>query len=221
MTVRPEQMLADAQQDPDPLIEKASIDELVLASGKGSVVCLASAQTRVASASPKLTDKEMDLLKKRLNRTSYKDQAILVSPVRVNYRSWALYDVNKDVQQDCYDFADDDSECDKMDPDDNGYNVKMVQRWDPKKYVIKPALISFNIATYYRGLNTMPPDDERLLNFKEDLKVRLAQQKIHEYRDAKIDCGLNTYAQVEYWICSETKGMFLPKCQDGVTKQRD
>jgi hypothetical protein len=221
MTVRPEQMIADAQQAPDPLIEKANIDELILASGKGSVVCLDSADKRRASAPENLNEEEMKQLSTRLSRPGYRDQAILVSPVRVNYRSWALYDVDKGVQQECYDWADDDSQCDKMDPDDNGYNVKMVQKWDPNKYILKPALISFNIATYYRGLNGMSPDDPRAIHFEEDLKRTLAASKIHEYKDAKVDCALNTYGQVDYWICSETKGLFLPKCQDGFTKNTD
>ena len=216
-TVRTEQMLQDAIQPPDPLIEKASVDEILLASGKGSVVCLESAQKRVEAVAVQLTEGERTQLAARLSQPSYKDQAILVSPVRVNYRSWAIYDVDQGVEADCRAYARNPSDCNKMDPDGNGWNVKKVEKWDPNKYIIRPALISFNIATYYRGLGSMSPTDERGINFKKDLTTRLAAQKIHEYTDAKVDCALNTYGFNEYWLCTESR-TFLPKCQDGYTK---
>lgn len=226
-TTRTEYMLDKRTQAPDTLIERATTDEIIWATQKGSVVCLPEVKKRIDQQATKLSEEEMKRLNARMSRVQFKDQAILVSPVRVNYRAWALFDVDKGVQAACKAWAaanhhpaagsrvPNKGQCDAMDPDNNGYNAIPVQKWSNDKFIMRPALISFNIATYFRGLDILAPTDERYLNFKEDLKTQLASHEIYEYEGIKADCGTDANGVFQYWLCTESDNKLLPKCDDG------
>ncbi|MCC7303899.1 hypothetical protein IT418_00580 [bacterium] len=230
-TTRTEHILQEKLQPPDVLIERATADEIIVSTGRGAAACLPQVKKRVDEQSSKLSEKEMELLAKRMEKPTYKDQAILVSPVRTQYRAWALYDVNTKVVNDCkaqsnawkrlgYKVT---GNCKvdvdyKGDEDNNGWNAKVVKKWDEngEDYIVKPALISFNIASYYRGLEAMAPNDLRLINFKEDLRTQLASHEIYEYPEIKVDCKTDNNGVFIYWICTESDNRLLPKCSDGV-----
>lgn len=228
-TTRATHLYAQMFQAPgNDLVTRASIDELLVASAKGTPTCTASAIERIEQQRSKLSENDMSRLESELLKLDYTDQAILVTPVRVKYRSWAVYDVDRDLIQECLAWARantrntgrlgatkvNNGACRGMDPDNNGFNVDVVEKWNGDEYVVKPALISFNIATYYMGLSNMAPNDVRLANFKIDLQTSLAEQKIYEYPDVYVDCGMNANNELEYWMCRESDVTLLPKCGD-------
>jgi hypothetical protein len=191
---------------PQGSIKRATVDELIVLSGKATASCTTYASDRVsAQGSTKLTKLDEDVIKRMSQEPNYNMQQILVSPVNVRYKSWANY---------------------KRDP----YVLGLVKVFLPGLYrsympdpewasdvvegdAIRPALISFKADSLYRGSGGRLPGEADSVDIQKNINAYLEKQKILPLTDAKIDCMTGPYGTPEYWLCSDSKIAGLPKCQ--------
>lgn len=191
---------------PQGSIKKATVDELIVLSGKGTPSCTTYATERIqAQGSTKLSELDEEVIQRMSQEPNYNMQQILVSPVNVRYKSWANY---------------------KRDP----YVLGLVKVFLPGLYrsympdpewasdvvegeAIRPALISFKADSLYRGSGGRLPGSDESVDVQKNIDAYLAKQKILPLTDAKIDCMTGPYGTPEYWLCSDSKTAGLPKCQ--------
>lgn len=190
-----------AFRKPEPYIEKATTDELIVLTGKGTPKCMEYATARVeAQGSTKLTEKDKDRIRNAAESPNYTKQAFLVSPINVKYRTWANYKrdlgilaqwgITKAIFGPDPEWASDEVSGEK----------------------IKPALISFKADTLYRGQGGTVVGDPYSLEVQKNINAFLKKNKIEVMSDAHIDCATGPYGTAEYWLCSDSANI-LPKCQ--------
>lgn len=186
---------------PETSIEKASVDELVVYSGKATPSCSQYASSRISvQGESKLSDTDKALIPKMAQNPNYQRQQILVSPVNVKYKTWANYRRDPAILAIINLFLPKILELDEYTADEiNGE-------------VIRPALISFKADFLYRGSNFTAVGSEESLNVQTDMVAFLDKLKIKPLQDGHIDCGLGSTG-AEYWICSDNEINGLPKCQ--------
>jgi hypothetical protein len=204
-SIRGDSMVTLMQNAPIPLIDNADINEIIVASGKGTPACMAYAQKKIDEIpeADKYTSEQMAELTKEIESGRYIDMAVLVTPVKVKYKGWALYDIDVDIYNKCRSYGG----CGNEDPLSGGktglYNIKYTEGEKTRG-----ALLSFNVAVYMRGLDNYVPSSVQLQNWRYDLKQNLADSKIYELEEARIECD-----PAGYWICSGASRELLPPCQ--------
>lgn len=195
---------------PRPWLDSASIDELIVASKKGTMTCTAEAVTRVEEQLQLLTPEEQKIKERDFEELEAYFEGpmpmdavgVLATPLKIKYTSWALFDADAGVLAACKSHGG----CGGI--KEKG-NVKQVSGT-----VTKPAYFSFPMAIFMTGFNEMAPNTIQYENRYEDLEVMLATQKIYPVAGYKIDCdpGMAYGEQGAYWICSDGKEIGLPKC---------
>lgn len=188
---------------PQASIKRATLDELIVTTGKGTAACLTYAAQRVAAQSEtQLTEKDIERIKDAAKSPNYDMQQILVSPINVKYRTWALYKRNPAILAVLKSLG-------------LGRVFGKDPEWAADEVTgekIRPALISFKVDSLFRGQDGTLPASDDSKDVEENINAYLAKQKIMPLSDARIDCMTGPYGTPEYWLCSDSETI-LPKCQ--------